>query len=98
MNTIQWIGLIAGVAVGIDLILVFFGGRWLWKKVTGKSNSTERWGNWISGNEVHTMPIGDKITHYTEDSCGCSPKTVPVPREDGSVGWQIIHNALDGRD
>jgi hypothetical protein len=36
--------------------------------------------------------------HELTDECPCGPTTEPVVNEDGSVGWLIIHHALDGRD
>ena len=46
---------------------------------------------------VHVEPINDLIEHLDED-CPCGPETEPVPREDGSIGWLIIHHSLDGRE
>jgi hypothetical protein len=43
------------------------------------------------------MPEDDTIEHTFHD-CVCGPTTVPVPRDDGSMGWQIIHHSLDGRE
>lgn len=53
---------------------------------------------------VHVWPIGDVIPHLTEGIdanegfCPCDPITKPVIRQDGSCGWLIVHNALDGRE
>lgn len=48
---------------------------------------------------LHTAPTNDLIEHVTDGGdCPCGPDTVPVPREDGSFGWQIIHHSLDGRE
>lgn len=48
---------------------------------------------------VHTFPVGDLIEHATDgDDCVCGPTTKPVPREDGSIGWQIVHHPLDERE
>lgn len=48
---------------------------------------------------VHTIPVGDLIDHDTSgEPCICGPETVPVERDDGSVGWQVIHHSLDGRE
>lgn len=47
----------------------------------------------------HVYPEGDLIEHVTDDdSCVCGPTTEPVPRDDGSYGWLIIHHSLDGRE
>lgn len=41
----------------------------------------------------------DLIEHDTEgDDCVCGPTAEPVKREDGSVGWVIVHHSLDGRE
>lgn len=52
-------------------------------------------GEWIT---AHVMPRGDLVEHEASDDCPCGPASVPVTREDGSVGWNIIHHSLDGRE
>lgn len=47
--------------------------------------------------EVHVVPLGDLIEHVHED-CPCGPRTEPVEREDGSMGWLVVHHSLDGRE
>lgn len=48
---------------------------------------------------VHTFPLGDLIDHDIEgDDCVCGPTTEPVPSEDGTVGWHVVHHSLDGRE
>ena len=48
---------------------------------------------------VHTYPVGDLIEHETEgDGCPCGPTVEAVKRDDGSVGWHLIHHSLDGRE
>lgn len=48
---------------------------------------------------VHTYPVDDLIEHTTSgDDCVCGPETIPVPRDDGSFGWLILHHSLDGRE
>jgi len=50
---------------------------------------------------LHVAPVGDLIEHDTstrEADCVCGPATTPVKHEDGSVGWLIAHNSLDGRE
>lgn len=52
-------------------------------------------------NTYHTYPVDDIIEHLIdtdEGDCLCLPETIPIPRDDGSFGWQIIHNAWDGRE
>ena len=51
----------------------------------------------MADGDFHVMPVNDLIEHDFED-CPCGPKVEPVPREDGSVGWLITHNSLDGRE
>ena len=51
-----------------------------------------------AGNEVHVLPINDSVAHEQTDACVCGPATEPVERPDGSVGWLITHDALDGRE
>jgi hypothetical protein len=47
---------------------------------------------------IHTYPLNDSIEHDTSGGdCPCGPEVIPVEREDGSMGWQIVHHSLDGR-
>lgn len=47
----------------------------------------------------HVHPIGDLVDHeLAGDGCVCGPRVEPVPRGDGSMGWLIVHNSLDGRE
>jgi hypothetical protein len=51
------------------------------------------------GERVHTYPTNDLMEHELEgEDCPCGPEVVPVPREDGSMGWQVVHHSLDGRE
>lgn len=50
----------------------------------------------------HVIPVDDLTTH-TDDGlddggCICGSRIEPVKLEDGSVGWVIVHNSLDGRE
>ena len=48
---------------------------------------------------IHVLPENDLIEHDTDgEDCPCGPVTEPVEREDGSMGWLVVHNALDGRE
>jgi hypothetical protein len=48
---------------------------------------------------VHVVPVNDLIKHEEEgDGCVCGPITEAVFRDDGSNGWVISHNSLDGRE
>lgn len=46
----------------------------------------------------HVFPVNDLLEHDTDsEDCACLPVTEPVERDDGSMGWLIVHNAWDGR-
>ena len=47
---------------------------------------------------LHVSPVGDLIDHTADDDCPCGPRTEPVQREDGSMGWVVVHHSLDGRE
>lgn len=44
------------------------------------------------------MPVNDLIEHVDSDECLCGPTTEPVERDDGSIGWLVVHHSLDGRE
>lgn len=46
---------------------------------------------------MHVIPVNDQIEHEESDECACVPAQEPVEREDGSVGWVVVHHAWDGR-
>lgn len=47
---------------------------------------------------IHVYPLGDLVAHDTDgDECICGPLDEPVKRDDGSIGWVVVHHALDGR-
>jgi hypothetical protein len=47
----------------------------------------------------HVYPVADIIEHLTDgEDCPCGPETLPVEREDGSIGWVVLHHSLDGRE
>ena len=46
---------------------------------------------------VHVEPVADLLAHEDGDDCACLPYVEPVPRDDGSMGWLVTHNAWDGR-
>lgn len=52
----------------------------------------------VTANVYHVLPIGDLIDHDESEDCVCGPATKPVQRDDGSVGWVIVHHSLDGRE
>lgn len=47
--------------------------------------------------DQHVVPVMDLIDHRPTD-CACGPRTEAVPREDGSMGWLVVHHSLDGRE
>lgn len=48
---------------------------------------------------LHLYPENDVIDHDTDsDDCWCGPKTSPTKEPDGSIGWVILHNSIDGRE
>jgi hypothetical protein len=47
---------------------------------------------------LHVHPVGDLIEHEISEDCLCGPRVQPVVREDGSIGWLIVHHSLDGRE
>jgi hypothetical protein len=51
----------------------------------------------LMSGDVHVMPLDDLMPHEFED-CACGPVDEPCPRKDGSMGWLITHNSLDGRE
>jgi len=47
----------------------------------------------------HVFPVNDLIEHDLEsDDCVCGPAIEPVEADDGSIGWLVSHNSLDGRE
>lgn len=50
---------------------------------------------------LHIYPLNDLVAHDTsadEPDCVCGPETRPAPRDDGSMGWLVMHHSLDGRE
>ncbi len=48
---------------------------------------------------LHVIPVDDLIDHDTSgDGCPCGPRTEAVFRDDGSCGWLLRHQSLDGRE
>lgn len=47
---------------------------------------------------VHVLPVDDLIEHEASDTCICGPTTEAVFRDDGTNGWLVTHNSLDGRE
>lgn len=52
----------------------------------------------MSEGDVHVYPAGDLILHEVTEDCPCGPRPEPVPRDDGSTGWVLVHHSLDGRE
>jgi hypothetical protein len=48
---------------------------------------------------VHVVPVNDLVEHDTDGpDCVCGPTVEPVDRDDGSLGWLVVHHSLDGRE
>lgn len=47
---------------------------------------------------LHVLPVDDLIEHETTDDCPCGVTPETVKREDGSMGWVVVHHSLDGRE
>lgn len=47
--------------------------------------------------DIHVRPVDDLIDHG-DDDCPCGPTPQGVKRDDGSIGWVIVHHSLDGRE
>lgn len=48
---------------------------------------------------IHVYPVGDLIMHDIDGGdCVCVPRSEPVKRPDGSMGWLAVHHSLDGRE
>lgn len=52
----------------------------------------------MAGDTLHVRPLDDLIEHELTEECVCGPQTIPSMREDGSNGWLVVHNSLDGRE
>jgi hypothetical protein len=53
----------------------------------------------MSADDVHVYPVNDLVEHDTSgEHCMCGPETQPVERDDGSIGYVVIHHSLDGRE
>jgi hypothetical protein len=52
------------------------------------------------GDHVHVVPLTDALQHTEDDDadCACGPRVEPCERDDGSMGWLIVHHSLDGRE
>ena len=48
---------------------------------------------------IHVYPVNDLIQHNTDsDECLCGPTIGAVIADDGSCGWRVTHNSMDGRE
>lgn len=47
---------------------------------------------------LHVLPVNDLIEHEDSDDCICGPMSTLIRRGDGSDGWIVTHNSLDGRE
>lgn len=48
-------------------------------------------------NELHVVRNDDTITHDTLGDCVCGPVTSTVVRDDGSIGWLVVHRFFGAR-
>lgn len=80
----------------VGIVVVFAVSIFIGKRIEYLNRPRTQWVNLFHNLEVHTVPQGDTMPHMPE-GCECLPETVPINREDGSVAWQIIHKAKDGR-
>lgn len=73
---------------------------WLHAHIYSEADEPHRLDECGDPNHVHVMPIDDLIEHECDEEgdCHCGPEVRPVEREDGSIAWLYVHNALDGRD
>ncbi len=46
---------------------------------------------------LHVYPLRDLVAHELDDDCPCGPRAEPAERGDGSLGFVMVHHALDGR-
>ena len=47
----------------------------------------------------HVYPLSDIVAHETDgNDCPCGPRIKPVPAENGTMGWLVLHHSLDGRE
>lgn len=52
----------------------------------------------MASDDVHVYPVNDLVDHDLDGGdCACGPTAEPVERDDGSMGWVLVHHALDGR-
>lgn len=47
---------------------------------------------------AHVVPVNDTIEHDLNDECACGPDPEIVRRDDGTVGWVLVHHSLDARE
>ena len=52
----------------------------------------------MNQDHAHVMPVDDWVAHTPSEECVCCPWVNPVKREDGSMGWVVVHHGLDGRE
>lgn len=52
----------------------------------------------MSDDDFHVYPVNDLVEHDRTGECICGPETQPVERDDGSLGYVIVHHSLDGRE
>ena len=50
------------------------------------------------GDNVHVIPLGDRVEHAEDENCICGPRPTAVFRTDGSNAWLHTHHSLDARE
>lgn len=58
------------------------------------SESRKRW----TLHRQHHLDAGRVGYETAGDECVCGVTTEPVPADDGSMGWLLVHHSLDGRE
>lgn len=48
--------------------------------------------------EMHVLPVGDRVAHDEAWDCVCGPFVESGIRGDNTVGRVIIHHSVDGRE
>lgn len=52
----------------------------------------------MAADDLHVHPVDDLLAHELTEDCPCGPRPEAVKRDDGSMGWLMVHNSLDGRE
>jgi hypothetical protein len=44
---------------------------------------------------VHVLPTGETPEHHTLGNCPCRPRSIQIPRDDGTAELVTLHRAYD---